>query len=444
MSAVEMEGALDRYRTIRAEIQVLFRTLAEAPERYGELRDRLDALDLDRLNAATCLGEIVGSAGANDPQAATTDGPTTPQGSSHEVTGPKDPDEASAEPTPPEGAEDPGVEVRAEEPVGALASADRAPASAEQVAAFRACYEETRGSSSKFTTCGPRVSRSAPPGDPHPPQQFALSLGIPPDLRGDADAIAEIERLELATRRGTLASLRPLDHKDRHAVFEYVIARVRAAQIAVGGSTAWAGRLASVFRAVVAFRSEDPGPFVYGLSRQHTPRHGSWYRDAVVLHDALARTGPAGPAKAPPPPAPRPRRSEPVVAVTAEVAAVADQAIPKSWEHWPLVEGRHAVMFGAEHCEPAREAIQAALRLADLTWVDSEKPQHVRALVERIRSRTVDLVLVNKFVSHKVSGKVLKAAKQAGIPAIVVRHGYGVAAIREAIEHARGGAARAA
>ena len=123
---------------------------------------------------------------------------------------------------------------------------------------------------------------------------------------------------------------------------------------------------------------------------------------------------------------------------------MADQAIPKSWEHWPLVEGRHAVMFGAEHCEPAREAIQAALRLADLTWVDSEKPQHVRALVERIRSRTVDLVLVNKFVSHKVSGKVLKAAKQAGIPAIVVRHGYGVAAIREAIEHARGGAARAA
>lgn len=115
-----------------------------------------------------------------------------------------------------------------------------------------------------------------------------------------------------------------------------------------------------------------------------------------------------------------------------------DTSIPENWPYWPLVEGKRAVMFGADPREPARLAIQDAFRLRELEWIDGDKPRAVESLVERIRAGSMGLVFVNKFNSHNGTNQVLKAAKRAKILAIVIRQGYGINAVREGFEHARG------
>ena len=61
--------------------------------------------------------------------------------------------------------------------------------------------------------------------------------------------------------------------------------------------------------------------------------------------------------------------------------------------------------------------------------------RRVKAMCERIENHSVELVLVlNRFISHKASKKIIKACKKAGVPYACLERGYGVVQMIEAIE----------
>jgi len=114
----------------------------------------------------------------------------------------------------------------------------------------------------------------------------------------------------------------------------------------------------------------------------------------------------------------------------------ADQAdpIPEGWPLLELTEGKHAVILGGDPRPAAIERIHTAFRLRNLEWEESDV-RRVRALAERIRRRSVDLVIVlRRFISHREHDIVRPACQEAGVPICVVDTGYGVTQIRLAME----------
>lgn len=431
MSAA-LDTALDRYRAIRTQLREIFFELSTDPEQYCDRRDRVDSLDLERLTAATMLGELIGSTVRSHQRVVIVDLPEPIEEPS--LAGcPTEPFEESRAGCPAAPFEEPSEvssEPTREHETRASGEAEAAPASAEQVAAFRAEYDAAQVPIASAPT------NTAPQG--LAARRFAISLGRPNELLCDTDRLGEIELLEQATEAERLAALLSLTADSLKSVLEYLAARVRSAQTGIVGVPAWAARLDAVFRAVASLRAEHCSLYVYGLSRQHAPQHGTWLADAKALHDSLVVDASLETRSTTVPSTRSQSRPRDKAAETMATSASA-QELPQTWPHWPLVDGKRAVMFGGAPSEPARLAIREAFRLGELEWIDGDKPRAVESLVERIRAGSVEVVFVNKFVSHNGTRQVLKAAKRAKFLAVVVRHGYGISAVREAIEHARGG-----
>jgi hypothetical protein len=113
--------------------------------------------------------------------------------------------------------------------------------------------------------------------------------------------------------------------------------------------------------------------------------------------------------------------------------------IDPAWHLFPLVCGRKAVIVGGDPREPNRERIERAFRLASLDWPAIYGQRKVRSTVESIRGRGYGLVLVlAPFIAHKQSDAIIQAAKATPVPwALAV--GYGVSAIKVALERFLGG-----
>jgi hypothetical protein len=111
-----------------------------------------------------------------------------------------------------------------------------------------------------------------------------------------------------------------------------------------------------------------------------------------------------------------------------------EDELPSEWPWWPRVQGRRAVLFGGAPREERRVALERQLRLAALDWVEGGRPRETESLAERVRNGSVDLLFITKFASHKDGDRLIDAARATGTPYYVLRHGYGVAAVRSAIE----------
>lgn len=249
--------------------------------------------------------------------------------------------------------------------------------------------------------------------------------------------------------------------------------------------------LRSAFSRMTAWSREHRPGFVPGLSRSNPPDHGSWYddyrhwyqmlqppparRDAVTSAEgalgALQRAleeGVSGPeelaALAHKAIESGVSQSDPRLvamltpfqsslqgarglktlksalrdALNAEEQDVdrADQAepIPDGWPFFQLTEGKHAVVLGGDPRPAAIERIHSAFRLRNLEWEESDV-RRVRALAERIRRGSIDLVIVlRRYISHREHDLVRPACQEAGVPICVVDTGYGVTQIRLAME----------
>ncbi|MEO0604662.1 MAG: hypothetical protein AAF211_24725 [Myxococcota bacterium] len=114
----------------------------------------------------------------------------------------------------------------------------------------------------------------------------------------------------------------------------------------------------------------------------------------------------------------------------------ADQAdpLPEGWPLFQLTEGKHAVILGGDPRPAAIERIHGAFRLRNLEWEESDV-RRVRALAERVRRGSIDLVIVlRRYISHREHDLVRPACQEANVPICVVDTGYGVTQIRLAME----------
>ncbi len=172
---------------------------------------------------------------------------------------------------------------------------------------------------------------------------------------------------------------------------------------------------------------------VNGMRVTHEPLEGSWTHDARDCWDALAHLLGDEPLVRPAPASTRkPKRAR-------HDEGGAGDDVDESWPSLGLVRGRRAIMLGGDPREPNRQRLERVLQLASLEWPPIDGPRKVDAVVERIRRRAYDLVLVlQPFVAHKQSDAIIEAARSATTPWSLAE-GYGAAAVKRALERFLGG-----
>ena len=101
-----------------------------------------------------------------------------------------------------------------------------------------------------------------------------------------------------------------------------------------------------------------------------------------------------------------------------------------------LTRGKAALMIGGAVREDARRLLLRTFEFDDLEWVpyQDNKPALMDSLIERVRNRNVDLViLLLNFIGHHVSGTFRPLCKEVEVPCAMVEHGYGTAKVAEAL-----------
>lgn len=113
----------------------------------------------------------------------------------------------------------------------------------------------------------------------------------------------------------------------------------------------------------------------------------------------------------------------------------AEDLLPPDWPFLDRTRGHVAVMVGGEVRERRRGLIQDALGFSALEWMSGRDIRQVQSLAERVASGRVGFViLLARFISHKVTDILVPALKSAEIDWVVVRQGYGLQQISQAIE----------
>lgn len=91
-------------------------------------------------------------------------------------------------------------------------------------------------------------------------------------------------------------------------------------------------------------------------------------------------------------------------------------------------------MIGGSPRESARTRVEQAFAMRELVW-SADDPRKAQSAEERIEAGGYDLVLVLlRFVSHGTCERLVHACTARQVPCAMIEHGYGVAAIRRALE----------
>ncbi len=101
-----------------------------------------------------------------------------------------------------------------------------------------------------------------------------------------------------------------------------------------------------------------------------------------------------------------------------------------------FTRGKNALMIGGAVRDDARRLLLRTFGFGDLEWVSyqSSKPALMDSLLERVRNRNIDVVILLKnFIGHHVSGAFWPLCKEVEIPCAMVEHGYGAAQVAEAL-----------
>lgn len=114
--------------------------------------------------------------------------------------------------------------------------------------------------------------------------------------------------------------------------------------------------------------------------------------------------------------------------------------LPEDWSCEGMVEGRHAAVVGGPLTEAARKRLTEVFRWAQVDWVDGDHPRALENLAERARLGEVDqIVVLRRFVGDDADRVLVPVCQQARVPVADVRTGFGITAIRKALEAALGG-----
>jgi hypothetical protein len=109
-------------------------------------------------------------------------------------------------------------------------------------------------------------------------------------------------------------------------------------------------------------------------------------------------------------------------------------AIPPDWPYRALVESKVAVLLGGDPRPDAAERIRVAFGMESLIW-EENLPRRVEAIAAKVRSHTVDLVLLLRgFLGHSEMNTLIAACKDEDVPFVSVESGYGVSQVKLSIE----------
>jgi hypothetical protein len=251
--------------------------------------------------------------------------------------------------------------------------------------------------------------------------------GVPRDLDSDVAVLEELETLEALTSPAEVESWRALTREMQVPWLSLLTARARALKDSPRLDDAQRRRLRTLIVVMPTFAAGTRPGFVNGMRPAHTPRHGSWTADARgyqrELEALLAPVEPCAPRRSPPR-AREGRRPPRVEANGTELGA-------------GEVRDLRVVLFGGSPREDARASLERALAIRRLDWPESDKPRRVDALAARLRAGKIDVLVFNRFVHHAETATLIAAAEAGGTPFVMV-DGYGLEAVRQAIDAATG------
>jgi hypothetical protein len=256
-------------------------------------------------------------------------------------------------------------------------------------------------------------------------------IGPPPEeLTPDVREI-EVDRLEQGTSEDTLRELRLVPNDVQRSYLRLVTARLNAARGAVGADLLMRERIGRQLGIIRDYTREHRPGAVYGLSRDHEPKGGTWEADAQHLWHRLARDEEDAPVS----------RSAPIQGGRRIVEPDGDDGDEREspgpeaeWPLWPFVRDRTVLMVGGAPRESARVRIERSFAMSELVW-SADDPRKAQSAEARITSGGYDLVLVLvRFMSHPTSEKLLHACGARDVPYVPVEHGYGIASIRRSLE----------
>lgn len=315
----------------------------------------------------------------------------------------------------------------------------------------------------------------------------------PPLVVDDEDTL-EQEAQRVCREADRMERWLELDRNRQQLLLSYAAAKARYLQErarACGASMLMVAGLDPAFRLMNRFSKEYRPGFVWGLSRSHTPKRGQWMNDAEQYwHELLDLAGRSPKVETNPeralarleatlerePPEDQVREAaldvlasgvsasdprllrllEPYVdALTGRPLKAVRRALrddstdngggeegpilPVDWSCFSWTEGQVAVVIGGDRRAEAAERIQAAFRFSDVEWGSDVQGTKLDAIAERVRRRSVGMVIfLARLSSHGSQSVLLEACKEAEVPFIRVERGYGVTAVRLAIEQLYG------
>ncbi len=427
----ELVEVLHTLHAVTTRMSSMFTTLSAEPSRYGTVREDLERLDGERRGLLERLGDFAskvlvlreatesfeGSEGVASP--AEVAPKAVPEVPLEDGTGGDIPENDMASPVEledrPGGHDDalhaatgvvPGEEKEAD------LEGETAPAPLSQtglVAALRASKSQEQ--TQRPTTNGDKAT--------------LLSLAQHVNIADTTPALLdEIAALERATADARIPQWKKMSASAQVRWLTILVAWAKALEQEAreGGEGEAEARVGTAFRRLRAFSMHDRPGFIVGFARSAMPQSETWRADAAEMLGGLrARSRDAT----------TPRPTTVVVYDEVDVDDERESKVPEDWPHFSRVRGKNVVMVGGEVREERRVALEEAFQCASLTWVPHNRPRLLQSLGERAAQGNVEIILVNKFVAHKETEALERAAT---VPIIGVRRGYGVTAVKTALE----------
>jgi hypothetical protein len=255
-------------------------------------------------------------------------------------------------------------------------------------------------------------------------------VGDPRELSSDVAQIDEMDALDEISSGDELARWDKLSRDQLRVWLTHLVARARHLKERSALNTSIKNRLREVIVRFPEYASDARPGHINGMRPDHEPVHGSWSNDVRVTYDELLSF--VERRRAEPDDARPARKSRPSKLESASTAVS-----PIEWKYRERVASMRIVMFGGSRREDARANVELALGIGTLEWAEGDKPRRVDALADAIARGGYDVfLLLRSFVTHTDADKLIGAAKRCGTPFAQVDAGYGVEAVRAAIETA--------
>lgn len=255
-------------------------------------------------------------------------------------------------------------------------------------------------------------------------------VGKPRSLDTDVDMIDEMDALDEISAGEERSRWEKLSRDQQRLWLSHLVARARNLKERSALNASIKGRLRDVIVRFPEFAASARPGHVNGMKLDHEPEHGSWERDVDATYEELLGEVEERRSAIEDDERPSTRKSRP-----SKVTEPSPE--PIDWKYRDRAATMRVVMFGGSRREDARANIETALGIGTLEWAEGDKPRRVDALAAAVARGSFDVfLLLRSFVHHKDADKLIAAAKSAGTPFAIVESGYGVDAIRAAIESA--------